>query len=192
MRHFVREVGLKFAAADFRRFNGLGPIFFRHEDAHQRGKCLFAAFRTAVSEHFIRGLRPVKGAGLHKVLRQFRQSKHSFRIRQFRPIHEVRMNAYRLIKLTAFAEKVSERMMQLDRLRIEPHHFHEVIDRFFGFVRNKQRQPLKIILVEPMRLHAPLPGIKPAEPPAGRKEKRNKNQVPKFKIHNTPTPERRQ
>ena len=82
--------------------------------------------------------------------------------------------------------------MQLDRLGIEPHHLHEVIDRFFGFIRNKQRQPLKIIFVEPVRLHAPLPGIEPAEPPAGRKEKRNKNQVPKFKIHNTPTPERRQ
>jgi len=93
------------------------------------------------------------------------------------------MNSDRPVKFASFAEKVAERVMQFDRLRIDLHHFDKGVNCLIGFIREEQRQAPEIIVRQVLVFLIPLSRVIASQIPSGRKQQRDRDQIPKFKFH---------
>ena len=101
-------------------------------------------------------------------------------------LDEEAVQANGAIKLSATAKEVAEGMVQLNRLRIQAHDLDEKINRLVGLhgiVAQQKRQALGVVLVNAFRRLLVLFEIHPAQPPAGGKKNRDRNQIPEFEFH---------
>ena|GEM_PF-4108887 len=73
--------------------------------------------------------------------------------------------------------------MQFDRLRIDLHHFDKGVNCLIGFIREEQRQAPEIIVRQVLVFLIPLSRVIASQIPSGRKQQRDRDQIPKFKFH---------
>ncbi len=81
---------------------------------------------------------------LQVILSKLVERLRALACRQIRAVQQVRVNADCTIELAAPPKEIAQRLMQLDRFRIELDDFDECIDRFVGLIVQQVIEAAKV------------------------------------------------
>ena len=189
LRHLAVEVcdlsgaGVTRDAVELARgLDGLLPVLLLLVDLEQELERLLLVRRALELQE--QGLGTIQQPGLEIVLGELVQRDDTLIVAQVSAIHEVLMHPDGPLHLATPAEQAAQREVQLDRLRIDFHHFDERFDGLVGLLVDEKVQPLEVGRGQRARLGEKLLDVDPRRQPAqGEEQRETQRQPPELEFH---------